>query len=80
YLLSLTHNVEPSLEHLAKVNDNAPDPEIELPDEDSLTFKKYKKQMNQYQEDCKMLKYQVEVSCDHHSRHHDHSMYRVNVT
>ncbi|PBK79759.1 hypothetical protein ARMGADRAFT_1040563 [Armillaria gallica] len=56
----LTHNVEPLLEHLAKVNDNAPDPEIKLPDEDSLTFKEYEKQMNQYQEDCKMLKYQVE--------------------
>ncbi len=72
YLISLTHNVEPSPEHLAHVNDDAPDPEIPMPDEDSLTFVEYEKQMNKYQEDCKTLKYQAEVSHGH-NRHRNRS-------
>ncbi|PBK81488.1 hypothetical protein ARMGADRAFT_1144191 [Armillaria gallica] len=68
--ITLTHNVKPSPEHLAHVNDNVPDPEILMPDEDSLTFVEYKKQMNKYQEDCKTLKYRAEFSkqCDMSTR------------
>ncbi|KAK0432580.1 hypothetical protein EV421DRAFT_1910838 [Armillaria borealis] len=50
----------PSPEHLVHVNDDVPDPEIPMPDEDSLMFVEYEKQMNRYQEDCKTLKYQAE--------------------
>ncbi|KAK0431345.1 hypothetical protein EV421DRAFT_1720640, partial [Armillaria borealis] len=57
YPVSLTYNIKLSLEHLTHINNDVPDLEILMLDKDSLTYVKYKKQMNKYQEDCKTLKY-----------------------
>ncbi len=51
YPLSLEHNVEPSPEHLAGVDDHALDPEVVMPNEDELTFEEYKKVQLKFIED-----------------------------
>ncbi|PBK63579.1 hypothetical protein ARMSODRAFT_1023781 [Armillaria solidipes] len=58
--ISLAHNVEPTAEHLAQVNDNVPDPEVEMPDEDKLTSEEYKRQMLRYQDERGTLKFRFE--------------------
>ncbi|PBK59165.1 hypothetical protein ARMSODRAFT_1027662 [Armillaria solidipes] len=60
YPLSLEHNVEPSQEHLAAVDDHAPDPEVVMPNEDELTFEEYEKVQLKFIEDQKDLKFRSE--------------------
>ncbi len=62
YPLSLEHNVELSAEHLACVDDHAPDPDIVMPNKDELNFVKYEKVQMKMVEDRKALKFHSEVS------------------
>ncbi len=66
YPLRLEHNVEPSAEHLARVDDHAPDPEIVMLNEDKLSFEEYEKAQMQMVEDCRLLKFRSEVSSEHY--------------
>ncbi|SJL12093.1 uncharacterized protein ARMOST_15514 [Armillaria ostoyae] len=66
YPLRLEHNVEPSAEHLARIDDYVPDLEIVMPNKDKLSFEEYKKAQMQMVEDCRLLKFRSEVSSEHY--------------
>ncbi|PBK83698.1 hypothetical protein ARMGADRAFT_1089138 [Armillaria gallica] len=60
YPLSLAHNVEPSPDHLAAVDNHMPDPEVVMPDEDELSFVEYEKVQLKFAEDQRNLKFRAE--------------------
>lgn len=66
YPLRLEHNVEPSAEHLACVDDHVPDLEIVMLNEDELSFEEYEKAQMQMVEDRRLLKFRSEVSSEHY--------------
>ncbi|PPQ81136.1 hypothetical protein CVT24_007876 [Panaeolus cyanescens] len=50
YPIGLPHNEEPTQEHLDAINDEAPDPDEEFPNEENLTPEEYAKQLREVEE------------------------------
>ncbi len=59
---SMSDNVEPSNEDLARIDDGAPDPEISPPSEDGVKASEYKQLKVLYDEDAKKLTFKKQVS------------------
>lgn len=55
YPVDLPHNLEPSPEFLAAVDDNAPDNEISMPEQDQISEEEYRAAMDQLAERQKLV-------------------------
>ena len=62
YPIDLPHSIEPTPEFLASVDDDAPDPEIQEPNEDELSPDEYATAKEGLQERRKLLAFRKAVS------------------
>ncbi|PBK79334.1 hypothetical protein ARMGADRAFT_951015, partial [Armillaria gallica] len=60
--IHLADDIEPTAEDLTKVDDQAPDPEIEHPNEDELDAVEYQKKIAEFEADEARINYRKKVS------------------
>ena len=60
--VDLPHTEEPSEEHLAAVDDDAPDPEQEQPDPEKMSVEEYQAAMSSLEERSKIIRFRKAVS------------------
>lgn len=70
YPIELPHNEEPSAEHLASVNDDAPDVEVPPPNPEALDKEEYEEALSEYEERCRLIVYRKAVSRAYHYGSH----------
>ena len=62
YPVDLSHDEEPSEEHLAAVDNNTPDPEVQLPDAEKMTTEEYQDAIRSWDEHGSLIKFCKAVS------------------